>query len=167
MKICKIEGCGKNHSALGFCPMHYARFKKKNKVPLLDKQKVFKKGWHLDKDGYKHIIVDGKHKREHRVVMENKIGRKLTRSEVVHHINGIKTDNRIENLQIISFSKHTSMHQSTIPEEVKQKAVELYKSGVHCTKIPEILPIGYSCAYWFIRKNIGIMRGRHNKNKKM
>ena len=38
---------------------------------------------------------------EHIVIMEQKIGKRIDRDECVHHINGIKDDNRIENLVVI------------------------------------------------------------------
>lgn len=46
----------------------------------------------------------------HRVIVENSIGRLLESFEVVHHINGDKKDNRIENLQILTASEHASLH---------------------------------------------------------
>ena len=67
------------------------------------------KSYHYGK--YHTIVVDGKHLQEHRYIMEQYLGRKLTDNEVVHHINGIKNDNQIENLQVMTKKEHATFHR--------------------------------------------------------
>ncbi len=58
------------------------------------------------RDGYVLIYTGTNWQPEHRLVVENFLGRKLLSTETIHHINGIKDDNRLENLRVLSRADH-------------------------------------------------------------
>ena len=68
-------------------------------------------------DGYIHVYLpthpdstkDG-FVMKHRLVMERHLGTRIKKSEIVHHINHIRDDNRIDNLQLMTFSEHAALH---------------------------------------------------------
>jgi len=66
------------------------------------------KGWRYcgRNNKYREIRINGEYIREHRLIMENYIGRKLRYDEEIHHINGNSLDNRIENLMLTDKHHH-------------------------------------------------------------
>lgn len=105
-EVCVMEDCTNKHLAKGFCSKHYRAFKawldKDRSVEYRSQQKPSK-----DKNGYvllympdhPNASVNGQYS-QHRLIMEQKLGRHLVKGENVHHKNGIRNDNRPENLEV-------------------------------------------------------------------
>jgi hypothetical protein len=94
-RICRVDGCRKPYAAKGLCGMHYSRWRNHGDPSVVKKRPNGTVSKDL-RSGY----VFQYHRAYHRIVMEALIGRPLTRGESVHHKNGIRDDNRPENLEL-------------------------------------------------------------------
>lgn len=54
----------------------------------------------------------GIYERQHRLIMERHLGRRLGDDEVVHHVNDNKADNRLENLEVMTKAEHARLHST-------------------------------------------------------
>lgn len=66
----------------------------------------WKGGRYKNKNGYIHILINGHYFLEHRYKIEQLLGRALEDYEHIHHLNGIKDDNRLENLKVVINKEH-------------------------------------------------------------
>ena len=99
-----------------------------------------KTNWITDKRGYRYARMSNHpnankngYISEHRFVMSNSIGRPLRPDEIIHHINGNRSDNQIQNLRIVTRREHVRNHNSGENHSL-WKGGSIVKSCVYCGK---------------------------------
>jgi hypothetical protein len=135
--LCAIEGCNRLVQTREWCQKHYHRWWKHGD-PTIDRIKMrypknrkssgisnnWKGGRWQRNDGYIWVHrPDHPNNRkgyvlEHRLVLETQLGRLLLPSEIAHHINGVRDDNRPENLEVMTRSTHMKLHKKGASRDV-------------------------------------------------
>lgn len=127
----KIKKLGWNKYILGHrsnLPRHFSEDSKKklSKNRMGQNNPNWKGGEITKPDGRKMTYIgNGRYRYKARVVIEKYLGVTLTSNEVIHHKNKIKHDDSIENLEIISFGEHSTLHN--LGRKRSQETIEKHR----------------------------------------
>jgi HNH endonuclease len=109
MNKCTIPDCDGKHLARGLCNLHYHRWRRYGNPLMVTKPPKKDGEARIDTEGYLRLR-GGFH--VHRQVAAEKLGRPLRKNEIVHHIDGNKTNNAPDNLEIVgSRAEHIKHHR--------------------------------------------------------
>ena len=134
-------GCGKDVApGRKFISGHNLRCLKRTKLHRQRISESLKKAWKIKRkrlpvgstnhDSYGYVRVKvieghGPWKKQHTLVMEEHLGRQLKKGEVIHHIDGNKKNNRLDNLYLCNRKEHSKIERSA-----EALVKELYQLGI-------------------------------------
>jgi hypothetical protein len=124
-KICLY--CQQPAKKRGMCNRHYLRWYRYGD-PHFRQRRAGGEGT-ISTQGYRVITIDGKLILEHRHVMEQHLGRKLSSQELIHHIDGNKLNNELSNLQLITRCSHPHLHPDNLENWQKLGSPARWKRG--------------------------------------
>jgi hypothetical protein len=134
---CAVGECNRKAEWYSYCMSH--GLQKHMGRPIGEIRQVASPGsGTINADGYRIRTIDGWRGFEHRWVMMQMLGRELSPEENVHHRNGVRSDNRPDNLELWSISQPSGqriLDKLTWAHQI----IDLYGD------LPEHLFIGYDC----------------------
>lgn len=176
-EICSVPDCdnallnkqGKYSGGKGLCSKHYQRFFKYGTTDDPPKKSgVTSPGWkggRLDARGYVRVWIapddpaypyataiskSSRYMLEHRLVMSRLLRRPLTKDETVHHLNGVKNDNRPENLEL--WSKSQPSGQRVVDKIAWAREILLLYRNIFIQADTVTYPISDPSASWNLPK---------------
>lgn len=99
-QMCQVVGCHQKCKTKGYCSRHYNNFLEKGDPGPVERLKREPGTGCFDDHGYLRFRINGRNIREHQLIMEKYLGRELLPEENIHHKNGNRLDNRLENLEL-------------------------------------------------------------------
>lgn len=134
---CSFDGCAKAVVAKRLCTGHYwQQSKGKALTPLRAHVREMGKPGTITPQGYRRMSVKGRSIYQHRLVMQEMLGRPLRDDENVHHINGVRDDNRPENLELWVRRQPTGQRVEDLVAWARE-IIERYDSATSATLAPE------------------------------
>lgn len=99
-QLCPADDCGRPVQKQGLCGGHYMRRRRGAPLNAPMKTPAPDGSGYTHHSGYRMLTINGERIAEHRLVMERVLGRRVEPFEEVHHKNGVRDDNRPENLEL-------------------------------------------------------------------
>lgn len=117
---CAVSGCQRQQHCKRFCTLHYDRFRQHGDPNTLLKAPG---GSGHSHQGYLRRTRNGVRVFDHRLIWEAANG-PIPAGHHIHHINGDRGDNRLENLQCLRAGQHMSLHQRGRPRGPRSAATK-------------------------------------------
>lgn len=129
---CDVQGCARLAYAKNMCDLHYNRLRTTGEVgPPGPKKRPIGSTWTDPRTGYVYVKPRGGRRRlQHRLVLEQVLGRPLERWENVHHVNGVRADNRPENLELWVKPQPAGQRADQLADWVVEHYPELVESAL-------------------------------------
>jgi hypothetical protein len=131
----------------------------------------WKNGSYINHEGYRLVLAYG-HPRaqknyvfEHILIAEKKIGRYISVNEHIHHINGDKLDNRLENLEVKTASEHSTEHCAERYDKIRKEEVQCACGCGTKLKLRSKTPSGTTYKRRFVYTHHSTIRQKDSKGR--
>ncbi len=132
MRQCSFDGCERPNKAKSYCKKHYDFYKRHGSLKKYRPRRRKGEGC-IRGDGYKVIFINGHEILEHRHIYEKHHNVTLKRRQIIHHKDGNRSNNSIDNLELLESQSDHIKHHNTERILIKSKLRGEHEGQKYCT----------------------------------